>query len=358
MGRHKLDCKCDKCKEKPNTRILPVKEVIKEAREIKLSEVKAPKENKEFNLLAKELESKYSAKRASEIVIEPKIRTDVYGFDYVLDGGIAQCEGGHKLELFGRESSGKTTLAMKIVAKFQKLNKKCLWVNAENSYDPEWAEILGVQNDKLIVVKPDTLEDAGDLIISLIPKVDLIVVDSIIALTPAEELEGGLEDKHMCSQAKINAPMCRKINQAYKNYKTTIVFINQIREKVGIMYGNPETTSGGRSLKHLYDSRIEVRAGAPIEINKEKIGFEMNLKCVKNKKGKPQHHTVIDFYFTGNFDQKKSILFAGVKYGVIKFSGKTYEYKDLKAVGKDAFMELMTDKIMKEIENDIWKVAK
>jgi recombination protein RecA len=161
----------------------------------------------------------------------------------------------------------------------------------------------------------------------------------------------------MASQAKINAPMCRKINQAYKNYKTTIIFINQIREKVGVMYGNPETTAGGRALKHLYDSRIEVRGGQAIEIDKEKIGFEMNLKCVKNKKGRPQHQAVIDFYFTGNFDQKKSLLYAGIKFGIIKFSGKTYEYGSLKVVGKDAFMELMTDKVLKEIETEVWKRA-
>lgn len=323
----------------------------------KKDEEKQPEQNKEFDQLAKELEAKYNAKRASEIIIEPKIRIGLYGLDYVFDGGISQCEGGHKIELFGRESSGKTTIALKIVAKFQELNKRCVWINAENSYDPQWAEINGVKNDKLVVVKPETLEQAGDLLISLISKVDLVVVDSIVALIPAEELEGTLEDKHMASQAKINAPMCRKINQAYQNYKTTIIFINQIREKVGVMYGNPETTAGGRALKHLYDSRIEVRAGQALEIDKEKVGFEMNLKCVKNKKGRPQHQAVVDFYFTGNFDNRKSLLYAGIKFGIIKFSGKTYEYGELKAVGKDAFMELMTEKVMKDIETEIWKRA-
>jgi recombination protein RecA len=345
MGRHPKDCNCEHCKGNSEAVNPEVEKSTNGA-------------DKDFDLLAKELERNYNAKRASEIIIEPKIRVGLYAIDYVLDGGLAQCEGGHKIELYGRESSGKTTIALKIVAKYQSLNKRIVWVNAENSYDPQWAEINGVDNSKLVVVKPETLEDAGDLVISLIPKVDLIIVDSIVALLPAEELEGKLEDKHMASQAKVNAPMCRKINQAYKNYKTTLIFINQCREKVGIMYGNPETTAGGRALKHLYDSRIEVRAGQAIEINKEKIGFEMNLKCVKNKKGKPQHQAVIDFYYTGNFDNRKSLLFAGVKYGVIKFSGKTYEYKDLKAVGKEAFMELMTDKAMRDIENDIWKVAK
>ena len=349
MGRHPKDCSCKDCNLKNN---------------IEKSE-QPTNDNKAFDQLAKELESKYNAKRASEIKIEPKIRIGLYPLDYVLDGGIAQCEGGHKIELFGRESSGKTTLALKIIAKYQELNKRCVFINAENSYDPEWAEINGVKNDNLLVVKPETMEAGGDLLISLIAKVDLIVVDSIVAMIPIEELEGGLEDKHMASQAKILAPMCRKINEAYKDYKTTIIFINQIREKLGVMYGNPETTSGGRAIRHLYDSRIEVRAGQPLEMDiaegekksKEKVGFEMNLKCVKNKKGRPHHQAIADFYDTGTFDNRKSLLFAGIKYGIIKFSGKTYEYGEIKAVGKDAFMELLTDKILDKIEKDIWKTS-
>lgn len=340
MGRHSKDCKCNKCSQK---------EQLEEEKMI-------AKPNNALESKLKALERDFGLKRASQVIIAPKIKTGLYALDYCLDGGIAQCEGGHKIELFGRESSGKTTIAMKIVARYQELGKTCVWINAENSYDPDWAEINGIQNDKLLIVKPETLEQGGDLLVSLIPKVDLIIIDSIIALIPTEELEGTLEDKHMASQAKINAPMCRKINQAYKDYKTTIIFINQIREKVGVMYGNPETTSGGRALKHLYDTRIEVRAGQPIEIDKEKVGFEMHLKCVKNKKGRPQHQAVVDFYFTGSFDQKKSILFAGIKYGIISLEGKTYSYKDIKAVGKDAFMELMTDKIVKEIEEEIWKI--
>lgn len=345
MGRHKLDCKCEDCLKKDN------KEISKQ-----------PEPNKDFDRQMKELERKYSMKPASEIIIDPKIRTGIYSFDYVSDGGIAQCEGGHKIELYGRESSGKTTIAMRIVAKFQELGKTCVWINAENNLDRIWAEKNGVNPDKLMVTKPETLEGAGDMIIDMIGKVDLIVIDSISMLLPAEELEGTLEDKHMASQAKINAPFCRKLLQSYKDAKTVIIFINQMREKVGQMYGNPETTSGGRALKHLYDLRVEVRIGKPIEEGtgetKERIGHEIVMKNTKNKKGRAFLQSIVDFYTSSKFDNRKSLLFAGIKYGVIKFEGKTYTYKDIKAVGQESFKEQLTDKILIELEKDIWKIAK
>lgn len=349
MGRHLKDCKCAHC--------------INEHKDTEEMN-KKPVENNDFNRLMKEYEGKYNAKPASNIVILPKIRTGIYALDYILDGGIAQCEGGHKIEFYGRESSGKTTLALKVVARYQELGKTCVYINAENSYDPTWAEINGVNNEKLLVVKPDTLEQAGDMLIDLIPKVDLIVIDSIVALIPAEEVEGSLEDKHMASQAKVNAPLCRRINSVYKDFKTTIIFINQIREKVGVMYGNPETTSGGKALKHLYDSRVEIKSGEPIQITvpgsdkKERIGNEINIINRKNKKGVPFRQAVVDFYATGAFDNRKSLVYAGMKFMVIKFAGKTYEYKDIKAVGKEAFLEKLDDKILKEIEGEIWKIQK
>ena len=348
MGRHPKDCKCANCNTEAKPEVTPIIEV-KEG-------------NKDFDRMMKELERKYSAKPASEIVIEPKIRTGVYAFDYVSDGGIAQCEGGHKIELYGRESSGKTTLAMKVVAKFQELGKSCVWINAENNLDKFWAELNGVQLEKLLVTKPETLELAGDMIIDMVGKIDLIVIDSISMLLPAEELEGSLEEKKMASQAKVNAPFCRKLLQYYKDYKTVIIFINQMREKVGVMYGNPETTSGGRSLKHLYDLRIEVRMGKPIELGtgegKERVGHEIVLKNTKNKKGKAFLQSVVDFYGTGNFDNRKSLIFAGLKYMVIKREGNTYTFKDKSAVGQEKFMDLFDDKLLKELESEIWKIVK
>lgn len=320
---------------------------------------KEESKNPELDNQLKELERKYGMKKASEIIIEPKIRTGLYAFDYVLSGGIAQCEGGYRLELSGREGSGKTTFAMRVVAKFQELDKSTMWINAENNYDKYWGEIQGINNDKLLMVKPNTLEQAGDCIIDSLGKVDLIVIDSITMLLPQEEYEAdSLEKKAYASQAKVNSPFVRKMQQAYRDSKTVIIFINQMREKVGQLYGNPETVPGGRALKHCYDCRIELRLGKPIDVNKERVGYEINLKNTKNKKGKAFQTAVIDFYLTGDYDNRKSLLFAGLKYGVIELSGKTYTYKDIKAVGQEAFRDLLTDDILKDIEAEIWKIAK
>ena len=347
MGRHPKDCNCENCK-KDN------KEEIKQPIQ--------SEQNKDFEHLMKEYENKYNAKPASQIVILPKIRTGIYAFDYVSDGGIAQCEGGEKIELYGRESSGKTTLAMRIVAKFQTLGKSCVWINAENNLDKTWAEMNGVDTTKLFVTKPETLESAGDMIIDMVSKIDLIVIDSISMLLPAEELEGSLEDKKMASQSKVNAPFCRKLLQYYKDAKTVIIFINQMREKVGIMYGNPETTSGGRALKHLYDLRIEVRMGKPIEEgtgeSKERIGHEIIMKNTKNKKGKAFLQSIVDFYSIAKFDNRKSLIFAGLKYCIIKRDGNTYTFKDISAVGQEKFMDKFDDKLLKELEEQIWTITK
>jgi recombination protein RecA len=156
----------------------------------------------------------------------------------------------------------------------------------------------------------------------------------------------------------------RKLNGICSKAKCTLIFINQLRSKIGVSWGNPETTSGGKALKHLYDSRVEIKSGQAIEVpvagsdKKERIGNEVTLVNRKNKKGVPFRQAVVDFYGTGTFDNRKSLMYAGIKYNIIKFSGKTYEYKDIKSVGKESFMEKLDDKILKEIEGEIWKIQK
>jgi len=314
--------------------------------------------NKKLDKLLKELEKNYNAKKANKIVEDEIIRTGIYALDYVLSGGIHQCEGGHRIEFLGAESSGKTTFALHIIKKYQELGKTCVFIDAENSYDKEWAEIVGVDNDNLLVIKPTSLEETGDLFVRLIPEADLIVVDSIVGLIPEEEIDRDTNQPTMGLQARINSLITRKIYKAISNQKTTLIFINQLREKIGVMYGNPYTTGGGRALKHMYNTRIEFRAGKPIEVGsgdkKERIGVEVNLKCSKNKKGVPQRKAVMDFYFTGNIDNKKSLFFSAIKYGIINLSGKTYTYKKKKTVGKDKAMEMLTDADYKAIEEKIW----
>ena len=313
--------------------------------------------------ILKSLEDKYVAKKAQEFVEDSKIKTGIFGLDVVLSGGISQCYGGHILEFFGAESSCKSTFALKIVASYQKEDKTCVFIDGENSYDSQWAEILGVDNKKLIVIRPGTLEEMGDILVQLLAEdVDLIIIDSIVSMIPEDEVDRNTNEPTMALGAKINALITRKLNKAIAGKKTTIVFINQLREKIGQLYGNPYTTGGGRALRHLYHTRIETRAGKPIDIgsgeNKERIGYEINLKAVKNKKGIPHKQALIDFYFNGNIDNRKSIVFAGMKYNVIQREGNTYTFGDKKIVGKEKFLEALTDKDLQKMENEIWKVMK
>jgi len=320
------------------------------------------KKNPKLENLLKKYEKGYTVQKGSEIVVEPKIRTKIFGFDYVLDGGISQQVGGHKIEIYGEESSGKTAIALMTIGQYQKLGKVCAFINAENSYDPEWAQILGVKNEDLLVVTPDTLENAGNLLIEMVADVDLIVIDSIIALVPEAEVGRDLADKTMASQASVNAPMCRKLNRKIAKYKTTIIFINQLREKVGQRYGNPETTSGGRALRHFYDTRIRFKQGKPIDVGsgdkKERIGFEIDVWTKKNKKGKPYKRAVMDFYFTGELDNKKSLLFSAVKYGIIERAGAWYTYGEIREQGQEKLVVKLTEKDWDTIECEIWSRIK
>ena len=315
--------------------------------------------DKTLNRLLSKLEKNFECQKASEIIIEPKSRSGLYPLDYVLDGGFSQMRGGHIVEFYGGESSGKTTISKIVIAEYQKQGKSCVFINAEGSYDPTWAAKMGVDNDKVIIVTPRTLEETGDLLIELIGEVDLVVVDSISAIVAEEELEESLEKKAYAAQAKVNSPMCRKINNKRHKGNTTIIFINQLREKVGVVYGSPITTSGGRALKHLYDSRIEFRPGKPINVGsgdkKETIGFEINLKAVKNKKGVPRRTAVFDFFISGDIDNKTSLFFSAIKFGVITLSGQMYTYKDKVLRGKDKMMSGLTDKDYKDIQDEIWK---
>lgn len=312
--------------------------------------------------LLSQLEGSYNIKKASDLKPDAKIRTGVFALDMILSGGLTDCLGGHRLEFFGAESSCKTTFALQIIKRFQALGKTCAFIDGENSYDTEWAEILGVDNKNLLVIQPKSLEEAGDLYIKLIPEVDLIVTDSIVSMIPEEEIERDTGEPTMALQARVNALITRKIYQAIGNKKTIMIFINQLREKVGVMYGSPNTTGGGHALKHLYNTRIEFRAGQPIEQgtgdSKERIGMEIHMKAVKNKKGVPYKTAVCDFFYTGSIDNKKSIFFCAIKHSIIELSGKTYTYGKTKVVGKENMIEALVDEQWAEIEDKLWKVIK
>lgn len=300
----------------------------------------------------------YNVKTSKELKSNEKILTDNFILDYIIDGGIGKK---HRIEFWGKESSGKSLFALLTVKKYQELGKVCVWIDVEHSIDLNWCDTLGVDIENLIVVSPESLEQAGDLMYNLLLKnVDLIVIDSIISLIPEAELERDTDQPTIALNAKINALICKKIYAGLSKSDTSMIFINQIREKVGVMYGNPETTSGGKALLHLYDTRVNFRPGKPIEQGtgdkKEKIGIEINIKCNKNKRGIPQRKGVVDFYFTGKLDNNKSLFFIGLKYGIINLSGKTYTYKKTKIVGKDNFINEFKD--WKALEKEIWEKIK
>ncbi len=318
--------------------------------------------NNNLNDKLTQLEKNFGLKRASKQVKVEKIKTGIFAFDYVLGEGIPLCEGGCKIELSGKESSGKTTFALRSVAKFQQLGKVCVWVVSER-FDDAWAEKMGVDLTKLLKYFPESVEDATEKILELLHDVDLIIIDSVASLVPEAEVEKSMFEQTRGLQAKAYSQFSRKLYQKIAQETTSIIWINQIREKMGVIYGNPETTPCGRALKHLADVRVEFRPGKPIDKGvgdkKERIGMEIKIKGVKNKVGVSQRVATVDFYFKdGRIDNHKNLLFAGIKYGIIEFSGKTYQYKKIKGVGKDNFVTKLEEKDWKEIEQEIWERLK
>jgi len=314
--------------------------------------------NKLDQLIKELTKDGHRVKLASKLRKSEKIRTGVFALDYVIDGGISQCEGWHRLEFWGAESSGKTTFALMVIKKYQELGKTCVFIDVERSYDTVWGTILGIDNEKLIVIYPDTLEEFGDLLVELIPQVDLIVVDSIVGLIPIAESERDTDSPQVASQARINSLITRKIYGAVGDLPVCFIFINQMRQKVGVMYGSPNTSSGGLALKHMYSTRVEFRAGKPIKEGDEKVGIEIKLNCIKNKKGRPHRVAEVDFSLTGSLDNTKSLFYAALKYAVIERSGNTYTFDKVKAIGKDKFIAAMEEKDWTKLEKEIWKTIK
>jgi len=316
------------------------------------------KNNDNLNDKLKDLEKNFGLKRTTKSKEIETIKTGLFAFDYCLGQGIQLVEGGHKIELSGKESSGKTTFALRTVARFQELGKICVWVVSER-FDDEWAIKNGIDISKLLKYYPNSVEDATEKILELVHDVDLIVIDSVASLVPEAELEKTMFEQTRGQGAKAYAQFTRKLYQKIAHETTAIMWINQIREKMGVMYGNPETTPCGRALKHMADTRIEFRPGKPIDKGvgdkKERIGIEINLKGVKNKMGTAQRRATIDFYFKdGKIDNYKNLLYAGIKYNVIEFSGKTYQFGKIKAVGKDNFIKMLTEENWKVIEKEVW----
>ncbi|SDK72238.1 recombinase RecA [Microbulbifer yueqingensis] len=257
----------------------------------------------------------------------PAISTGSLGLDVAL--GIGGLPRGRIVEIYGPESSGKTTLTLQVIAEAQRKGGTCAFVDAEHALDPIYAEKLGVNVDELIVSQPDTGEQALEVADMLVRSgaVDVLVVDSVAALTPRAEIEGEMGDSHVGLQARLMSQALRKLTGNIKNTNTLCVFINQIRMKIGVMFGSPETTTGGNALKFYSSVRLDIRRIGSVKEGDEVVGNETRVKVVKNKVAPPFKQTEFQIMYGQGINLLGEIIDYGVKLGLIDKAGAWYSYK-------------------------------
>lgn len=276
-------------------------------------------------------------------------------------GGIPK---GRIVEIFGPEASGKTTLAMHMIAEVQNKGGVAAFVDAEHALDPDRAKMLGVKIDKLLISQPDNGEQALDIVEALVRSnsVDIIVVDSVAALTPRAEIEGEMGDSHMGLHARLMSQALRKLTAIISKSHCTVIFINQIRMKIGVMFGNPETTTGGQALKFYSSVRIEVRRLAQIKQGESIIGNRVKAKIVKNKVAAPFKTTEFDIMFNeGGISYAGDLLDTAVQHNIVAKSGNSYSFSDVKlGVGRENAKKFLqeNEKISREIEKAVRNKAK
>lgn len=291
------------------------------------------------------------------------IPTGSISLDIALGGGIPR---GRVTEIYGPESSGKTTLTLHIIAQAQKKGGQCAFVDAEHALDPEYAKRIGVDMNNLLVSQPDSGEQALDITETLVRSnaVDVIVIDSVAALTPKAEIEGDMGDSHMGLHARLMSQALRKLTASIAKSKTAVIFINQIRMKIGIMFGNPETTTGGNALKFYSSVRMDIRSIGKIEDTsngdqKEIVGIRARVKVVKNKIAPPFKTAEFDIMYNKGISYVGDLLDLGVKYERIHKSGAFYTYGDIKLgqgrEGAKGFL-IGNEKVTRTIETDLRKL--
>lgn len=300
-------------------------------------------DNKKEQLLneaLKQIEKQYGKGSIMKLGERSLVEVDVISsgslsIDNVL--GVGGFPKGRIIEIYGPESSGKTTLALQAIAECQKANGKCAFIDAEHAIDPKYAKALGVDIDELILSQPDSGEQALEIAEVLIKSgaIDLIVIDSVAALVPQAELDGEMGDSNIGLHARLMSKAMRKLAGSMSANNCTAIFINQLREKVGVMFGNPEVTTGGRALKFYASIRLEVRKGEPIKSGSDVIGNKVNVKCAKNKVAPPFKSCTVEIYYGEGISHLSEIVSLGVEYGIIEKSGSWYSYKGEK-IGQGA----------------------
>ena len=270
------------------------------------------------------------------------VSTGSLGLDLAL--GIGGLPRGRVVEIYGPESSGKTTLALHVAAEIQKAGGTAAVVDAEHALDPKYAEKLGVEIADLLVSQPDTGEQALEITDMLVRSgaTDLIIIDSVAALTPKAEIEGEMGDSHMGLQARLMSQALRKLTANIKRSNTLVIFINQIRMKIGVMFGNPETTTGGNALKFYSSVRMEIRRIGAIKKSDEVVGNETRVKVVKNKVAPPFKEVIFDIFYGRGISREGEIIQLGVQHGIIEKTGAWYGYNGERiGQGKDNVREYL-----------------
>ncbi|MEK7528584.1 MAG: recombinase RecA [Patescibacteria group bacterium] len=290
------------------------------------------------------------------------IPTGSISLDLALGGGIPR---GRVTEIYGPESSGKTTLSLHIISQVQKLGGQAAFIDAEHAMDPEYARRIGVDVDNLLVSQPDSGEQALDITETLVRSnaVDVIVIDSVAALTPRAEIEGEMGDSHMGLHARLMSQALRKLTGSISKSKVSVIFINQIRMKIGVMFGNPETTTGGNALKFYASVRMDIRAIGKLEEGageeKERVGNRVRVKIVKNKIAPPFRTAEFDIMYNRGISYTGDLLDLGVKYERVHKSGAFYAYGDVKlGQGREAAKGFLegNKKVASSLESEIRKI--
>jgi recombination protein RecA len=319
----------------------------------------------------KAIKSKFGEDSIMKLGEAPKVDINVIptgslGLDAAL--GIGGLPRGRIVEIFGPESSGKTTLTLHAIAEAQKMGGICAFIDAEHALDPEYAKRIGVNINDLLISQPDTGEQALEIVESLVRtgKIDIVVIDSVAALTPKDEIEGDMGAHHVGKQARLMAQALRKLTAIVSKSKTIIIFINQIRMQIGVMFGNPETTPGGKALKFYTSVRLDIRRIAQIKKGEEIMGGRVRVKVVKNKVGAPFKQTEFDLMYNEGISREGEIMALGEKMGILSKMGNSYKYTpkggEEIALGRgyDATRQYLKDnkKVTEEILGKIQKFMK
>jgi len=299
-------------------------------------------------------------KEAKRMEVE-SIPTGCFSLDIAL--GIGGVPKGRVIEIFGKEMSGKSTLALHIISESQKRGGVAAFVDAEHALDPEYAKKIGVNVNDLLISQPDTGEQALEIVETLVRSngVDVIVIDSVAALTPKKEIEGDMGDSHMGLQARLMSQALRKLTSIVSKTNTSVIFLNQIRMKIGVFFGNPETTTGGLALKFYSSVRIELKRLAQIKKGDEVIGNKVKAKIAKNKVAPPFKTCEFEIMYNEGISWEGDLLNLGAKYGLVKKSGNTLSYEKTKlGVGWENSKQALRDdpKLAKELKKKIIQAIK